>query len=354
MGEVAAAVVMITDNLEVAAGWQVRREPCRTRFPMPVAAVCVVALVGCSGAAHRAARGDSSPSPGVSATPTHLAATATTSRVGLLSRGSCVSTQLRLSSTRGVQHRVTQYVYRANTYYVLTNRGAKACSLYGYPRVDVLDQHGRLIQRPATPLAAPDAGVATVVLKPGSRAVFLLSSVDTLFETGVNTWNCPVMTWQHHILQVYPPGVSSPIAQPYTGISCDLQVGPVRTVKALPASATPQARVIGRCTLPAPSGLAAKARPTEIVITCGDGRYVLESLMWTTWSAVSVGDGDASVYRCSSRDSCGFTWYPVQVTLYAPTNTAEGPLFTRASMRFHGVGPDGTTTEQFNLPVPPA
>ncbi len=143
------------------------------------------------------------------------AATTTTTTIP-----ACQSSQLQLSSGGSVGAGGTSY----STYY-LTNTGSKACAMEGYPGVAVLDAQGTVVQHPATRGAlgthAP-IPVTEVVLEPGQRAEFLVTSDDN-----VPNADCP-SEYSGTTLQVYPPNQTTPLDMAFTGGFCDLGVGPLQ------------------------------------------------------------------------------------------------------------------------------
>jgi Protein of unknown function (DUF4232) len=134
----------------------------------------------------------------------------------------CPTVNLRLSFGKEVGAGGTSY-----SYYLLTNDGSSTCSMRGYPRVAVLNAQGVVVQKPAVPSLHPGTStpvrVTTVVLAPGQRAKFLVTSVDI-----VPNPDCPSL-FRGTTLVVYPPNQTVPLRQPFdqrVGF-CDLGVGPV-------------------------------------------------------------------------------------------------------------------------------
>lgn len=133
---------------------------------------------------------------------------------------SCTTGQLALSFGGSTGAGGTSY----STYY-LADSGGTTCSLEGFPGVAVLDAGGNVVQHPATRGALGTHGpvpVTPVVLHPGQRASFLLTSVDN-----VPNPDCP-SEYSGTTLQVYPPNQTSALRQPFSGGFCDLGVGPVQ------------------------------------------------------------------------------------------------------------------------------
>ena len=122
--------------------------------------------------------------------------------------------------------------------FALINDGSHACSLDGYPRLQMLDGSGNhlaTIERRA-PIGSPGAGAArTVTVAPGRRAYFSVSYED---QTGFGHAVCPRATG----LSIRVPGAPGALIlrgsqagmQPYGGstikhLRCgELSVGPVR------------------------------------------------------------------------------------------------------------------------------
>jgi len=93
--------------------------------------------------------------------------------------------------------------------------------MIGYPRVAVLNEHGQIVQHPATRGAVLPAPLRLVTLKPGQRAQFLVNSTDTVPSPG-----CP-RSYRGARLRVFPPDQATPILDPFKVAFCDLRVGPV-------------------------------------------------------------------------------------------------------------------------------
>jgi hypothetical protein len=122
--------------------------------------------------------------------------------------------------------------------FALINEGTQACSLEGYPRLQMLDRFGHdvaTLERQAL-IGSPGAGVAkAVTIQPRGRAYFSVSYED---QTGFGDAVCP----RARMLSIRAPGVSRAVIlrgpqarmQPYGGatirqLRCgELSVGPVR------------------------------------------------------------------------------------------------------------------------------
>jgi len=92
-------------------------------------------------------------------------------------------------------------------------------------------------------------------------------------------------------------------------------------------------------------------RPKEILVACGDGSYVLTKVSYTAWSE-SIARGSATAIandftpdRATGKDHA----YAVAFTLDKPIRTADGLLFSRASVRYLGANPYGNATDTFPL-----
>lgn len=113
--------------------------------------------------------------------------------------------------------------------------------------------------------------------------------------------------------------------------------------------------VIWECTSPAPQGQQSRVEPTGIVIACADDGIGVRSLAWTSWTT-SAAAGAGRVWENTCVPNCAtgtIKYYSAMITLSGAENTSEGPLFTRLTAVYHPAGPQGHTTDQFQLPLPP-
>ena len=177
----------------------------------------LIGAAGCGGDRSAAARGGGTAHL---TTTTAAPATSTTAAATTTTIPQCRTSQLSLSSGGSSGAGGTSY----STYY-LADRGTQTCSLTGYPGVAVLNAQGSVVQRPATRAAIGTHGpiaVTTVVLSPGQRAQFLVTSVDT-----VPNPDC-ASEYTGTTLRVYPPDQTAALTMPFDGGFCDLGVGPVQ------------------------------------------------------------------------------------------------------------------------------
>jgi hypothetical protein len=111
-----------------------------------------------------------------------------------------------------------------------TNRGAKSCSLRGYPRVQMLTDSGKLLA--TFDQAAPGAfgiDVKTILLAPGATAYFGVMYAD---GTGYAKLTCPTSA----ALKFTPPQTTATVTlrgpgariQPFGGTIQHLKCGIVR------------------------------------------------------------------------------------------------------------------------------
>jgi hypothetical protein len=184
-------------------------------------AVLVVfgAACGTGRTPHRTAAAHPTSTTSFPPTTTSTAAGAATGATAS-SVSACTTSHLTLSYGGGTGAGGTTYW----TFY-FTNNGQTTCSLEGYPGVAVLDASGDVVQHPARRGAlgthAP-VPVTLVVLGPGQRASFLVTSIDN-----VPNPDCP-SEFTGTTLQVYPPNQTAAIRQSFSGGFCDLGVGPVQ------------------------------------------------------------------------------------------------------------------------------
>lgn len=238
---------------------------------------------------------------------------------------------------------------RIVTDYYFANVGRAACTLIGYPGFAVLDASGTVVQHPAARTPGPgttqDVPVRTVELGPGQLALFVVANVD-------NTPNpdCPEQ-FPGTTLQVYPPGETTPIRRPWDGGLCDLEVGPVQPY----SSPTDTTGVLAECTQAPPQGTTASMEPPSIVLACGDGNAGVKDMSWSSWTATSAtGTGDVYLNDCTPNCAGGtFHDYPATITLSDVVGGPAGRLFSNMHAVYSGAGPQGHSTDDFEVPVVP-
>jgi hypothetical protein len=95
---------------------------------------------------------------------------------------------------------------------------------------------------------------------------------------------------------------------------------------------------------------------TFISLACADNGIGVESLAWTSWTdTTATATGRLWNNNCTPDCMEGTVpFYPASITLSDAHGTAVGPLFGELTARFEGTGPNGQSSEQFALPVPPA
>lgn len=105
----------------------------------------------------------------------------------------CPTSHLRLKFVQlqgATGHRYIDYAFK--------NVGAMQCSLRGYPRVVLVNRHGRAIRAQRAKVGRwPLSPARTVVIDPGKRAFFTVMWVDGGF--------CPGNTFAFYGLRVFPP-----------------------------------------------------------------------------------------------------------------------------------------------------
>jgi hypothetical protein len=135
-------------------------------------------------------------------------------------RRPCATSALRLSRTTSSAAAGTSY-----TWYTLTNVGAAACSMIGYPRVAILNARGHVVQHPAAwsphPGTMPPERVRLIVLAAGQQARFVLANTDVTPSPGCRA------PYTGKTLEVFPPHQTAAIRKPFRGSFCNLVVGPV-------------------------------------------------------------------------------------------------------------------------------
>lgn len=191
-------------------------------------AAMAVAAAGCGSGTNKSTTASSTVAPSTtvpamspSTTSREQGTTTIASPTATTTTPVCFTANLSFTSLGGQGLGGTSY-----TYYEFTNRGPETCSMYGYPGVAVLNAQGQVVQHPATRSSHPGTSaqvpVQTVTLPPGDHAKFLLTSTDTVPNPDCQTY------FTGTTFQVYPPGNTVPIRQPYHGSFCDLVVGPVQ------------------------------------------------------------------------------------------------------------------------------
>lgn len=198
-----------------------------------VVLICAVAVAGCSSTSTKATPGPASGTTGVTATTGTPGSSTPPSAGSSAERTSsgppnasgtvpaCTTAQLRLGEGSSNGAGGTNYIT-----YPLTNTGATACTMFGYPGVSVIDSSGAIVQQAArrnpilTPSTAP-TGVLTVAAH--ASVYFVVSAVDTDPDpqrTGVRTGPR---------LRVYPPNQTSALVQSLSPgyEACRLAVGRV-------------------------------------------------------------------------------------------------------------------------------
>lgn len=261
-----------------------------------------------------------------------------------VAEGRCRTTALTLGAGIG-----TGALGRIITHYYFANVGNTACTLTGYPGFAVLDASGNVVQHPAARTPGPgttqNEPVRTVELGPGQLALFVVANVDD-----VPNPDCP-QQFPGTTLQVYPPGETTPIRQPWDGGLCDLEVGPVQPYD----SPTDTTGVVAQCNLAAPQGTTSTMEPPAIVLACGDGNAGVKDMSWSSWSSTSAtGTGDVYLNDCSPNCAGGtFHDYPATITLSDVVGSQAGRLFSHMHVVYTGAGPRGHATDDFEVPVPP-
>lgn len=155
-------------------------------------------------------------SSAVSASPISSTSSSTTNNAA----ASCLTAHLDLASEGGGGAGGTDY-----RGYSFTNTGSHTCTMRGYAGVSIVDSAGHTVQHPAqrgrtgTQQAAP---VKTIVLKPNSRAYFLVTSIDVIPSSP----DCQ-HAFHGHRLRVYPPNNTAPLYLNDTSNFCDLGVGAI-------------------------------------------------------------------------------------------------------------------------------
>jgi len=123
-----------------------------------------------------------------------------------------------------------------------TNRSAKACSLYGFPGLQLLDAAGHPLPTDVVrgqSVTVPSVPLRTVLLAPGGAASFALGYAD---QTGYGALRCPTSAE----VDLTPPGAERPIAVPwrlsaYGGTTEHLRCGVVVVSPVYPGTGRPGA-----------------------------------------------------------------------------------------------------------------
>jgi Protein of unknown function (DUF4232) len=192
------------------------------RFGPTVAGAGVVAVLalGCSGSSHRAAAPSTSvarpsgsttvvtaaPSTGGPATSTTSVKPTSTTAAGAAGAG-CTTAHLSLS--------VVDHGAAAGTAYrdlVFKNTSAQSCTLFGYPGVSFLDNHGVQIGAPAQ---RSGGGATTITLAAGATAVAQLAYHDVYVSTFPS---CQPTTSSS--MKVYPPNETAALVVPTSLMVC--------------------------------------------------------------------------------------------------------------------------------------
>ncbi len=89
------------------------------------------------------------------------------------------------------------------------------------------------------------------------------------------------------------------------------------------------------------------AKPTQIILACGDGNAVAEQLHWTKWTGTkAVGAGSLRQNDCTPDCADGtFHNYPARFTLSETTPVGHVRYFARVAISFTGKTPLGRRTE---------
>lgn len=110
-------------------------------------------------------------------------------------------------------------------------------------------------------------------------------------------------------------------------------------------------RVIANCDLSSP-GLT--ARPSGIVIACGDGNLGVERLAWSDWGTYTA-SGQGTLYENLCQPDCAagkYGRYPVAVRLSGVKSSSEGAYFSELSVTWKAGRPPNSTPNSFELQGP--
>ena len=305
-----------------------------------MAAVATLVAAGCTGGAKSAGRrGTGTSTSGPTVASTVPSSTSTTSARSTVAGATCLTPALSLTYLGG-QGAAGSGI----SSYEFTNNGAETCTLTGFPGVSVLDGKGQVVQHSATRSFGPGTTnqlpVLPVTLPGGGHGRFLLLSTDTIPNP-----DCPT-AYRGVTLQVYPPGNTAPIDQTFTGVFCDLVVGPVQPT-------TPG--VVADCTAPGNAANDTTTEPASIVLACADNGIGFQDLSWTSWTSTSAkGVGQLWEKDCVPNCRQGtFLHYGASVTLTTVVASINGPVFSVITAGYPGGGPKGEASGRFSLPVPP-
>ena len=135
---------------------------------------------------------------------------------------------------------------------------------------------------------------------------------------------------------------------------------PASIASIVPPSSVPTAtsdlpRVIADCTAPPPQAQQTQVEPTSITVTCADNGIGVQDVVWTSWTASSA-SGNGTVWEKTCKPDCAsgpIGMYPASISVSGVKATSVGNLFTRMTVTYQGAGPNGHTTDQFGLPLPP-
>ncbi|HXQ75636.1 MAG TPA: hypothetical protein VN791_04005 [Acidimicrobiales bacterium] len=120
-----------------------------------------------------------------------------------------------------------------------------------------------------------------------------------------------------------------------------------------PESALPG--VIADCTAPPPQAQQSQVEPTSISLACADNGVGVEKLVWTRWTETNaIGNGEVWENNCTPNCANGtIETYSASMSLSGVETTTAGRLFSHLTVAYQGKGPNGRTSEQFSLPLPP-
>ncbi|SHF72771.1 Protein of unknown function [Jatrophihabitans endophyticus] len=206
-----------------------------------VSGVCVIGLLAAacqSGGSSSAGSSTPAAQPSTATTTAVTTRTATATRTSTVSASSRPTTRTASSSSaaagpaacrtgnlrlgKGASNGAGGTAYIT---YPLQNVGDRACTLFGYPGVSVVDDAGDIVQHAAKRMhpGATNATPRLVTLAPGGKVTFLVSATDTDPDPACRG------TRTGGRLRVYPPNQTKPLFRTGTFQACRLQVGPVTT-----------------------------------------------------------------------------------------------------------------------------
>lgn len=92
-----------------------------------------------------------------------------------------------------------------------------------------------------------------------------------------------------------------------------------------------------------------RVKPAAIVLACGDMGAVAENLSWARWSTQSaINHGVIRYNNCAPSCAQGhFVNYPAQVDLSEPVVAAGHQYFTRVTITYDRVTPNGRRVDVF-------